>query len=104
MPSLPPPPPATAEAATRTTAASKIARAEERLLQAAVEESLQLPVDSLKLAVSEVRTVTMPRHAVMCTVPDIMSGSRLDLHRIVTILHDQGIVLSSAVQAASPTP
>jgi hypothetical protein len=83
MPSLPPPPPSTAEAATRTTAASKIARVEERLLQAAVEESLQLPVDPLKLAVSEVRTVAMPRHAVMCTVP----GSRLDLQRVVTILH-----------------
>ncbi len=97
-PPLPPPPPPPPPSA----AAAKSRRDEELLLNAAIDMSLQKPVDPRKLASSKVHTVTMPLLAQ--PRPDIMHGSRLALLVISTTRHAARHHSHRPSSASDPSP
>ena len=97
--SQPPPPPPPPPPSSAAAAAAKTRRAEDQLLKAAIDESLQKPVDPRKLASSKVHTATIPLLAQPLTASTAVAwpstsspppGARL--------------VLSASVQAQRPPP
>ena len=93
--SAPPPPPPPSSAAA---AAAKTRRAEDQLLKAAIDESLQKPVDPRK------QQGTHRHHSLACPAPDCKYGSCLALHIVATTRRAARPLSQRPSSTSAPSP